>query len=214
VSWFKNACFLSYRHGQRSLKQRFIREFHDALSSELELLRDEEVYVDWERLEGGDFYNEALARALYESACLVAVYQANYFDLKHSFCAREYRAMCELETERLDLLPRPEDRNHSLIIPVILRGENSVPSEITSRRQYHDFSKFMLVDEELARHPLYAPKIREISQYIHERCCLLENAAIREDGGDTFRLPDQDAIKPWLERITPPQAPFPGVAEV
>jgi hypothetical protein len=45
VPWFKHACFLSYRHGQRSLKQRFIREFHDALSAELELLRNEDVYV-------------------------------------------------------------------------------------------------------------------------------------------------------------------------
>ena len=121
--------------------------------------------------------------------------------------------MCNLETERLRLLPLPEDRNHGLVIPVILRGANSIPVEITSRRQYHDFSKFMLLDEELARHRLYAPKIREISNYIHERCCLFENAPIPEDGGETFRLPAQEAIRTWLEGITPAGMQFPGRTE-
>jgi hypothetical protein len=143
---------------------------------------------------------------------MVAVYQPNYFDLKHTFCAREYSAMCGLEAQRLGLLPS-EDRSHSLIVPVILRGENSVPSEITSRRQYHDFSKFMLVDEELARHQLYAPKIRQIGQYIHERCRSLENAPIPENGSDTFRFPEQETIRLWLEGIVPPGVQFPGIAE-
>jgi hypothetical protein len=213
VPWFKHTCFLSYRHGQHSIKQRFIREFHQALSGELALLRNENVYVDWDRLEGGDFYNEALARALFESVCMVVVYQGNYFDLEHTFCAREYRAMCDLETQRLELLPNREGRDHGLIIPVILRGANAIPPEITSRRQYHDFSKFMLIDEELERHPLYAPRIRQIGDYIHERCSLLEGAPIPENGGDTFRLPEEEAIEPWLKGIAPPRMRFPGAPE-
>jgi hypothetical protein len=61
---FKYSCFVSYRHGQRAIKQRFIREFYEALSAELELRQGAEVCVDWDRLGGGDFYNEVLARSL------------------------------------------------------------------------------------------------------------------------------------------------------
>jgi hypothetical protein len=88
---FQYSCFISYRHGQGDIKQRFIEEFHRALTAELELLRNERAFVDMERLKGGDFYNEALARALYESATLVLIYQPNYFDTQHPYCAREYR---------------------------------------------------------------------------------------------------------------------------
>jgi hypothetical protein len=62
---FQHACFISYRHGQQQLMKRFVEDFHDALSSELEPLIDPlRVYRDVLRLEGGDFYNQALARSL------------------------------------------------------------------------------------------------------------------------------------------------------
>jgi hypothetical protein len=101
---FKYSCFISYRHGQGYIKQRFIEELHRALADELELLRGQPVYVDKDRLQGGDFYNEALARSVYESATQIIVYQPDYFDLSHPYCAREYRAMRSLESERLPLL--------------------------------------------------------------------------------------------------------------
>jgi len=213
VPSFKNACFLSYRHGQRQIKQRFITEFRDALASELELLRDEGLYVDLGRLNGGDFYNEALARALYESVCIVIVYQPNYFDTKHPYCAREYRAMCALETRRLSLLGNLEDRNHSVIIPIVLRGESAIPPEIAARRQYDDFSKFMLLDEELSRHPLYAPKIKQIAEYIDARCQCFEDTEIPFDDADEFRLPDEDETKAWLRELHLPRMKFPGAGE-
>src|ERR1700733_3353712 len=174
VPWFKHSAFISYRHGQRAIKQRFIREFHDALSAQLELLRAEGVCVDFDRLNGGDFYNEALARSVYESVCMVVIFQPNYFDETHPYCAREYRAMCGLEKERLVLLPEGEERHHGLIVPCILRGESAIPPEISAHRHYEDFSKFMLVDEELGQHPLYAPKIRGLANYIHQRCQAFE----------------------------------------
>jgi hypothetical protein len=101
MSCFNYSSFISYRHGQSDIKQRFIQEFHRALSGELELLRNEETFVDTERLKGGDFYNEALSRAMYESATLILIYQPNYFDLQYPYCAREYLAMRALEAERL-----------------------------------------------------------------------------------------------------------------
>ena len=53
---FKNATFISYRHGQSQIKQKFIEDFQRALSNELELLRNEAVFVDKDRLEAGDLY--------------------------------------------------------------------------------------------------------------------------------------------------------------
>lgn len=41
------------------------------------------VLVDWERLQGGDFYNEALTLALCESVCMVVVFTPTYFDKEH-----------------------------------------------------------------------------------------------------------------------------------
>ena len=166
---FKYACFISYRHGQQEVKERFVKEFHKTLSGELGLLRKETVCVDWDRLRGGDFYNASLARAVCESACFIAIYHPTYFDLEHTYCAREYRAMCQLESNRLQLLPT-EDRDHGLIVPVILRGEDSIPTEIAAKRHFEDFSSFMLLDVELSRHPNYAQKIRQIAGYIDARC--------------------------------------------
>src|SRR5216117_660222 len=140
-----------------------------SLSAELELLRGEGAYIDWQRLNGGDFYNEAFARALYESVCMILIYQPNYFDQAHPYCAREYRAMCELERERLALLP-PMEQTHGLIIPCVLRGEDAIPQELASTRHYEDFSKFMLVDAEMSTHPLYAQNIRRLAHYIDQRC--------------------------------------------
>ena len=207
---FKYSCFLSYRHGQRDIKQRFIKEFHEALSNELELFRNEEVYIDWERLKGGDFYNETLARALYQSVCMVAIYQPNYFDPEHTYCAREYRAMTDLEAERLALFPDAADRNHSLIIPIILRGDGGVPSEISRRRHLYDFSKFMLIDSQISKHPLYAPSIRQIAEYIHDMCLCFETAPVPFNRVDDFHLPSDDAIKHWLSTMTARRAAFPG----
>ena len=149
-----------------------------ALSGELELLRNEGLFVDKERLKGGDFYNDALARALYESATLIVVYQPNYFDAQHAYCAREYRGMCSLERQRLALSRHAEDRDHGLIIPLILRGERDIPNDLAARRHYADFSRFMLLDEELSKHPDYAPKIREIAEYINARCQCLDGSSV------------------------------------
>ena len=75
MAWFKHACFLSFRHGQQPIKERCIRQLHDILAAELGLLREEDVFVDYNRLKGGEFIDPNLSRAIYESACMVMVYQ-------------------------------------------------------------------------------------------------------------------------------------------
>lgn len=211
---FQHACFISYRHGQSEVKRRFLEQFSRALSDELELLRNQEPFVDMQRLQGGDFFNQGLARALYGSATFVLVYQPNYFDLNHPYCAREYRAMCALEKERLSQLPNPEDRDHGLIVPVILRGPNGLPDELTTARQYEDFRRFMLMDDEISRHPLYAPRVRAIAEYIDRRCKCLESAQVRFDDVDAFQLPETDQTLRWIQSLDLPRVGFPGVREV
>jgi hypothetical protein len=208
MAWFKHACFLSYRHGQQAIKERCIRQLHDGLAAELELLREEDVYVDYERLKGGQFLDPNLARAMYESACMIMVYHPTYFDPKHTYCAREYRAMIALERERLALFPEGPDRDSGLIIPIILRGADSLPSEIAQRRLYEDFSKLMLADVEQGL-KTHASQIRRIAQYVHERCTALESLEVPGDG-DHFQLPNDDAVREWLNSLALPRAKFPG----
>jgi hypothetical protein len=153
----KHACFISYRHvGQNELLNSFLEQLSRSLSFELQLWLKEcpegGVYLDRERLQGGDFYNEALATALCESACMIMVFIPLYFDKDRPYCTREYKAMELLEKERLARLDS-EQRTHGLIIPIILRGGNDLPDEIKEGRQYYDFQSFGLAGPELHRHP-------------------------------------------------------------
>lgn len=209
MAHFKYASFVSYRHGQSTLKQAFIEQFTTGVSAELEALRGEKLYVDFERLKGGDFFNEGLARAIYESATMIVIYQPNYFDIDHPYCAREYRGMCGLESQRLANLPVAEDRDHSLLVPVIYRGERELPVELRNTRQCHDFSQFTLVGRELSRHRNYAPKLREIAEYIHERCRTLDTNNVQFPESDVFQLPTDQEVCEWMQGQVLPRPKFP-----
>ena len=67
---FKYACFVSYCHGQYALVKGFIDQFKTALKAELEPFLDEEVFIDEDRLKPGFKYDEALAQAICQSACM------------------------------------------------------------------------------------------------------------------------------------------------
>lgn len=207
---FKHACFLSYRHGQQSIKERFIRQLHDGLAAELELLRQERVYVDYERLSGGQFLDPNIARALADSACMIAVYHPTYFDPEHLYCAREYLAMLTLEENRLDALGPGAERENGLIIPIILRGSETLPAEIAKRRIYHDFSKVLLgdVDAGIKGH---AAQLRGIAQYIDGRCRALES--VRADSV-SLQLPDDQTVREWIRTLELPDAKFPGTGAI
>jgi len=206
---FKYSCFISYRHGQRELAERIINDLHKALSNELEMLLNEEVFVDRERLKGGTFYNEELASALCESACMIVVFTPTYFDKKFSYCAREYKAMEKLESERLKSLGKSVDKKYGLIIPIVFRGADSIPSEIKERRQYYSFEAFQLSDVEMSRHPNYAGKIKEIAKYIYDRYKAM--VALNSDVCECcteFKLPREGEITEWLGQVVGVAAPF------
>src|SRR5271163_3355609 len=108
----RNACFISYRHGQYERMREFVMEFYAALCAELEpLLGANVVFLDQSRLHGGDFYIQALASDLFESATMIMVYTPTYFHWEHTHCAREYAAMEQLERLRLERLGAVADRN-------------------------------------------------------------------------------------------------------
>ena len=96
---FKYACFISYSHGEQELVKGFIDQFKAALKAYLEPWMEEEVYVDVDRLKAGFKYNEALAKAICQSVCMVVVYSPVYE--RRSYCGREYEAMERLEIRRL-----------------------------------------------------------------------------------------------------------------
>jgi hypothetical protein len=122
--------------------------------------------------------------------------------------------MCALEGQRLALLPNAQERNHGLIIPVVLRGEGNLPPELTGLRHYEDFSRFMLMDEDLSKHPHYAPRIRHIANYINARCQSLDAAGVPFDGVGAFRLPDEDETRQWIDGLNLSGVGFPGTGKV
>jgi len=207
------SCFISYRHGQRKLAERIINDLTEALASELEVWvnNDEEVYVDRDRLKGGDFYNESLAEALCESVCMIMIFTPNYFSPEHTFCAREYKAMEKLEEQRFQAMGGRAENKRGLIIPIVFRGEECLPKEIKERRQYYNFDEFLLSDTEIFRHPQYAPKIREIAEIIGNHYRRLR-PVLQDPKHDCkkFTLPSEDEIKQWLESAQGATSPFPG----
>jgi hypothetical protein len=188
--------------------RRIVSDLYEALSSELEAFRDEPVFIDEDRLQGGDFYNDTLAEALCSSVCMIVVFTPTYFSKNHTYCAREYKAMEELENERLDLLSGNVSRG--LIIPIVFRGEDYLPPEIRDQRQYYDFSDFLLCDEKICEHPNYSEKIREIVEYISARCVDLESLNRVFSECEEFTLPSEEDIQSWLTQVADSSIPFPG----
>jgi hypothetical protein len=211
----KYSCFISFRHGDRtlptdtSLLEAIAIQLKEALSSEIQAYTTKDVYVDWERLKGGDFYNQAIATALCESACMVMVYMPTYFDEHKTFCAREYKAMEGLETERLKLLGLSVSE-HGLIIPIVFRGMKFLPSEIKTQRAYHDFQSFQLGERRMSRNKKFIPKIREISEYIYDRCRDLESLSADPcQECNNFSLPDEAEIIHWIRKVKGVSSAFP-----
>jgi hypothetical protein len=212
----KYSCFISFRHGDRDLPtnqnllETIIRQLKTALSSELAAFTTKQVYVDWERLKGGDFYNEALAKALCESACMVMVYVPAYFDEHKPFCTREYMAMQKLESQRLPMLGSVGQLQNGLIIPIVFRGLRFLPAEIKDHRAYYDFQSFQLGNKEMSRNPIFNSKIREIAEYIYDRCRDLE--ALPLDPAlqcANFNLPDEAEVIDWIREVTGVRSSFP-----
>lgn len=204
---FKHSCFISYRHTKEYKGRRFTERIVEDLKAELDFRVPQGVFRDVERMKGAEFYNEALATALCQSACMVVLYWPTYFDDEHLFCAREFKAMEALEEKRLELLP-PAERVNSLIIIVALRGFDQIPADIRARRLCKDFERYTLKPN-MRQDPGFQLTMLEIGSYIAGRCqAFLGASEIPFSGCESFRLPTDEQVRPWVARFAHGALPF------
>jgi hypothetical protein len=207
---FEYSCFISYHRGQHKLAKKMIEDLYEALSNEIELyMRDKKIFLDKD-LECGDLYNEKLAKSLCRSACMIMVFTPAYFDKKHTYCAKEFKAMEKLERKRLKLLKNEGLRESGLIIPIIFRGGDYLPSDIREYRNCYYFDSYMLFSGDISTHPEYAPKIKIIADKIFRLCKKFEDLPAAFDDCDRFKLPSDEEIEKWLNGIQKTKIPFPG----
>lgn len=201
------SCFISYRHAIQYKGRTYVERIVQDLKAELELRVAQEVYRDIERMKGAEFYHEALAAAICQSACMVVLFWPEYFSEDHTFCAREFKAMAELEKQRLALLPETE-RQNGLIIILALRGFKEIPDEIRRTRLCRDFEAHTL-KRNLRSNAAFQNEILHVAAYIAERVKLFRalSTDIFTECSD-FRLPAEQHILPWVRQVKHPGIPF------
>src|SRR5215813_7841987 len=115
-------CFVSYPHGQKDVLVPLVSKIVEALQKEIGSQLRQEIWLDRNFLQGGNRLDPAIGSNLCKSACMIFVYTPLYFDSEHIYCAQEFKAMQDLEQQRLESLKAKEN---GLIIPIILRGEKN-----------------------------------------------------------------------------------------
>jgi len=194
---FEYCCFISYPHGQDEVLVSIVDDFVQGLKREIGAQDRRPLWFD-QVLTGGRRIDEAIGAGICKSACMIMVYTPLYFDEEHVYCARELKAMQELEVERLKTLP---DKSFGLIIPVILRGEKRFP-EAMKKGKFYDFTKFLFNSPSEKLREKYAAQIQEIAQYILDRCDSLEAAEKDPTHNcDAFPLPTIEAAKQFVENV-------------
>lgn len=164
----KNACFISYAHGEGQLMKRFSEEFNKALGDELEPYMDKKIYIDSQRLLPGYQYNKALACAICESVCMVAVIVPKYFE--HDYCVKELATMEAIENDRRTCMTDDALGDRGLIIPVVLRGTGEyIPDKIKNNIHYSDvFVKFDTSFCNISKNRGFMIEIRKIAKLIFD----------------------------------------------
>lgn len=195
----RHACFISYSHSEPNAEaDRIIQAVHTVLASEVSFrIKNVGVYLD-ARLRPGDFFDQALARALCESACMVMVFWPAYFDDRHTYCSKEYKAMERIEVARLSLLPAGQ-REHGLIVPLVVRREQDLPPEVR-QRQYTNLQRLTLGFRRLEHHPAFRIEMSRIADYVVDRYRELSRV-VPDVCGDcsTMSFPPEIEIRAWLQ---------------
>ena len=196
---FEHACFVSYRHAGPATD--IVAGFCEKLAAQLALYTNYQIFRDRKRLAPGDYLDNELATAMCRSSCMVLLFTPHYFDLDHPYCAREYQAMLELERRRRPMLAPLQGK--SLIIPVIMRGESRVPAELKASVCV-SFEDRLLQTSNLRRQNVLEDVLK-IAKAIHERIEAMQNV-ISDPAADcsSFRFPNTEDIRPWLQQIVRP----------
>jgi hypothetical protein len=142
---------------------------------------------------------------------MVMIYTPTYFDKDRTYCAREYKAMENLETQRLEMLGYQRNFQHGLIIPVVYRGVDIFPAYVSGIRHYYKFDAFHICGNSHLRNKRYQDEIKKIAKYIFERCNELN--ALDNDPCEicgSFEVPNIEEDLAWLTPLLPPKPVFPG----
>lgn len=203
-----NSCFVSYRHTGDPGGDKFVQVFVAQLQKQLNLwMPGVPVFFDKEGLKVGDLYNQELAYELCRSACMVLVFSPLYFDVRHPYCALEYRAMLELEQKRLRQAVGLS--KEGLIFPVVFRGLDDLPGEIKGHRNYETFAH--IATESQFRRRDCQERLQALAEEIWKRYRDLINARVfLQDDCQQFRFPDEAQVLTWLEGVAPLRVNMPG----
>jgi len=196
---FEYCCFISYPHGQQDVLVPFVQDLVDGLKTEIHAQSRKKIWIDYDFLEGGDRLDATVGRDLCKSACMILIYTPLYFDREHTYCARELQGMQKLEERRLALL---NDPGEGLIIPIVLRGEKRFPEALKKKRIFYRFTDIEFNNpEDIIRHK-YSAQIKEIAEYIIDRCETLDEVAdklLSDCHG--FNLPTEEDAKMFVETV-------------
>lgn len=200
------AFFISYRRTSNTEADKFIHAFVKQLKKQVALsLPDIPIFFDKEKMLPADDLSK-LAHCLCRSATMVMIFTPLYFDSQNTWCAREYMAMLDLERGR-SLHVREKSR---LIIPVVFRGEEHLPSEISDHILYENFDH--VVKESQFETSGCQQRIKEISDQICSRYLELLKAGIFDQQKcicSDFKFPAASEITAWLTQVTPlPNSPL------
>jgi TIR domain len=204
-----NACFISYRHTDDPDAHLFVKAFVRQLRKQLKWwLPNASVYFDEEGLKVGDQFNEELAYQLCRSACMVMFFSPLHFDVLHPYCALEYQAMLELEKRRLG--PGIMDlHNKGLIFPVVFRGVDCLPAEISGSRGYENFDHIVVESDFEQRE--CQKRLMEMAKQIYSRYKALRNAGVFDQTDcRQFRFPEKVVVETWLLQVAQIRFTMPG----
>lgn len=204
----KNACFISYAHGQGDFLKTFLEQLTQALKNYLGPYLSEDVWYDTKGLAAGFDYDRVFPKEICNSACMIVVFTPKYES--SLYCLREFLAMETIEKKRVQLLGANYDSAHRMIIPVLLRAsQDGLPHKI-KEIHYIDFSKFTLASLEISRNVEYIEEIEKIAReiyYIYRSLNNLKTDPLRDC--DSYHLPsDDEAKRSWIPSGT--TSPFPG----
>jgi hypothetical protein len=175
MSEFQYSGFVSYRNGRKDsttkklkdeLKNNFAIQFHEALQDEVSVLTSKDVFIDMERIDGAYILKSKFSKDLRDSLCYIVIYTPDYFNIEKRFCTTEFIAIQEIVAKRYQTLDW-NNPTKSFIIPIILRGENAIPT-LLSDIAYFDLSHFDDTKRRIKKNKNFVPQIKQIAAYIDD----------------------------------------------
>lgn len=200
---FKHCCFLSYRHGDKTMSS-FANQIVDALADELSMLLDNypalPIFKDDRSIEVSDKVDATIAEAICRSVCMVLIYTPNYLSEEKPYCASELEAVLRLEKERVTKLPGTAPKT-GMLITVILRGDRDELPQLLKDRENEDFSAFALHTTEIRRNRKFSPQIQQIAKKIKAHCGLFDKTQDWCGGCQDFKMLDTKTEKDKLTKF-------------